>query len=31
VTVENNAITPGKYGEKDVAEFESTSVKTTSR
>jgi hypothetical protein len=31
VTVENNAITPGKYGRKDVAEFESTAVKTTSR
>jgi len=31
VTVENNAITPGKYGRKDFAEFESTDVKTTSR
>jgi len=31
VTVENNAITPGKYGGKDVAEFESTAVTTTSR
>jgi hypothetical protein len=29
VTVENNAVTPGKYGGKDVAEFESTSVKIT--
>ena len=29
VTVENNAITPGRYGGKDVAEFESTSVKIT--
>jgi hypothetical protein len=31
VTVENNAITPGKYGGKDVAEFECTAVTTTSR
>jgi putative cofactor-binding repeat protein len=31
VTVENNAVTPGKYGRKDVAEFESTAVTTTSR
>ena len=29
VTVENNAITPGKYGRNDVAEFESTAVKIT--
>jgi polygalacturonase len=29
VTVENNAVTPGKYGIIDVAEFESTSVKIT--
>jgi hypothetical protein len=29
VTVENNAITPGRYGRKDVAEFESTAVKIT--
>ena len=29
VTVENNAITPGKYGRKDIAEFESTAVKIT--
>ncbi len=29
VTVENNTITPGKYGRKDVAEFESTAVKIT--
>jgi hypothetical protein len=31
VTVENNAVTPGKYGGKDVAEFECTAVTTTSR
>lgn len=29
VTVENNAVTPGKYGRKDVAEFESIAVKIT--
>ena len=29
VTVENNAITPGKYGTKEIAEFESTSVTIT--
>lgn len=29
VTVENNAVTPGKHGRKDVAEFESTAVKIT--
>jgi hypothetical protein len=29
VTLENNAVTPGKYGEKDIAEFESTAVKIT--
>jgi hypothetical protein len=30
VTVENNAVTPGRYGGKDVAEFQSTSVKIIS-
>lgn len=29
VAVENNAVTPGKYGRKDVAEFESTALKIT--
>jgi hypothetical protein len=29
VTVENNAVTLGKYGDKDVAEFKSTAVKIT--
>jgi len=29
VMVENNAVTPGRYGGKDVAEFQSTSVKIT--
>ena len=29
VAVENNAVTPGKYGRKDVAEFETKAVKIT--
>ncbi len=29
VTVEKNAVTPGQYGEKDVAEFESSAVMIT--